>query len=50
MSGFSHCIFLVLTIMFLPFGLVWICCAVSASNRKRKEDMDLLRQLLKEKK
>lgn len=41
MSGFSHCIFLVLTIMFLPFGLVWVCCAVSAGNSKKLEDRRL---------
>lgn len=50
MSGLSHCIHLILTLIFFPWALVWICCAVSASNRKRKEEMDLLRQLVKEKK
>jgi len=50
MSGLSHCFHLILTIIFLPWLLVWICCAVSANNRKRKEEMDLLRQLFKEKK
>lgn len=49
MSGLSHCVHLVLTLIFFPWVLVWICCAVSASNRKRKEEMDLLRQLVKEK-
>lgn len=49
MSGLQHCFFLILTLIFLPFGLVWLCCAVSSGNRKRKEEMDLLRQLVKEK-
>lgn len=50
MSGLSHCIHLILTLIFFPWVLVWICCAVSAANKKRKEEMDLLRQLVKEKK
>lgn len=51
MSGLSHCVHLILTLIFFPWLLVWICCAVSAGNRKkRKEEMDLLRQLFKEKK
>lgn len=50
MNGLSHCVHLILTLIFFPWALVWICCAVSAGNRKRKEEMDLLRQLVKEKK
>ena len=39
MSGFSHVVFLILTVIFPPFVLLWVCCAVSAGNsRKRKED------------
>lgn len=57
MSGLSHCVFLILTIIFPPFVLLWVLCAISAGNsRKRKEDkrreeeLHLLRQLVKEKK
>lgn len=56
MSGLSHCVFLILTIIFPPFVLLWVCCAVSAGNqrkrqedRKRDEQIELLRQLVKEK-
>lgn len=52
MSAFSHLIHAVLTILFFPWALVWLCCAVSASNsRKRKEDkrkqeeLELLRKI-----
>lgn len=39
MSGLSHCVFLILTIIFPPFVLLWVLCAISAGNsRKRKED------------
>lgn len=39
MSAFSHVVFLIITLIFPPFGLVWLCCSVSASNkRKRLED------------
>lgn len=57
MSAFSHLIHAILTVLFFPWALVWLCCAVSANNsRKRKEDkrreeeLQLLRQLVKEKK
>lgn len=56
MSGLSHCVFLILTLIFPPIALMWLCCAVSASNsRKRKEDrrreeeLQLLRELVKKK-
>ncbi len=39
MSTFSHFVHLVITIIFFPWFIVWILCAVSAGNsRKRKED------------
>ncbi len=57
MSGLSHCFFLILTIIFPPFVLLWICVAVSEGNRrkrledrKRDEQIELLKQLIKEKK
>ena len=57
MSGLSHVVFLILTIIFPPFALLWIICAVSAGNKRRreeaamkKEQLELLRQIVKEKK
>ena len=57
MSGLSHVVFLILTIIFLPFALLWIICAVSAGNsRKRKEaamreeELALLRELVRKNK
>ena len=39
MSTFSHFVHLVITIIFFPWLIVWILCAISAGNsRKRKED------------
>ena len=50
MSGLSHVVFLILTILFPPFALLWIICAVSASGGRRKredkrkeEELQLLR-------
>lgn len=40
MSGLAHCFHLIMTIIFFPWALVWLCCAVSAGNkRKRQQDM-----------
>lgn len=57
MSGLSHVAFLILTIIFWPFLFLWIICAVSAGNsrkkiedKRRQEELELLRQLVKEKK
>jgi hypothetical protein len=56
MSTFSHFIHPVLTIIFFPWLIVWILCAISAGNsRKRKEDkrreeeLQLLREIAKKK-
>ncbi len=38
MSGLSHVVFLILTIIFPPFALLWIICAVSAGNQRKKAD------------
>lgn len=53
MSGLSHCFFLILTIIFPPFILLWICVAVSEGNRRkrledrrRNEELELLRKLV----
>lgn len=39
MSCLAHCFHLIMTIIFFPWLFVWVICAVSAGNkRKRKED------------
>lgn len=38
MNAFWHLIHAILTLIFFPWALVWLCCAVSAGNKKRKED------------
>lgn len=52
MSGLSHVVFLILTILFPPFALLWIICAVSAGNQRKKadqrmreEELQLLREI-----
>lgn len=57
MSTFSHFVHLIITIVFFPWAIVWLCCAISAGNsrkkmedRKRDEQIELLKQLVKEKK
>lgn len=54
MSGLSHCVFLILTILFPPFILLWVICAVSAGNQRKKadrrmreEELELLRELVR---
>jgi len=42
MSGLSHVVFLILTIIFPPFALLWIICAVSAGNSKKRQDRKLM--------
>lgn len=42
MSGLSHVVFLILTIIFPPFALMWIICAVSAGNSKKRQDRKLM--------
>ena len=56
MSGLSHCFFLILTIIFPPMGLLWICVAVSEGNRRkrladrqRQEELELLREIARKK-
>lgn len=43
MSGFAHCFHLVMTMIFLPWLLVWICCAVSAGKTSKQKDRELMR-------
>lgn len=57
MNPFAHVIHILLTILFFPWGLVYLCCLVSAGNKRRreeagmkKEQLELLRQLVKERK
>lgn len=42
MSAFAHICHLIMTIIFLPWIIVWVGCAVSAGN-KRKRQQDLKR-------
>jgi hypothetical protein len=56
MSTFSHFIHLVITIIFFPWLVVWILCAISANNSKRKrnerrkdEELALLREIARKK-
>lgn len=41
MSGLGHCVHLILTLIFFPWLVVWVCCAVSAGNSKKLEDRRL---------
>lgn len=41
MSGLSHVVFLILTIIFPPFALLWIICAVSAGNQRKRKDREM---------
>lgn len=57
MSAGMHLVHIILTILFFPWALVYICCAISAGNsrkrmedRKRDEQIELLKQLVREKK
>lgn len=52
MSAFSHLIHAILTVLFFPWALVWLCCAVSAGNQRKKadrrmreEELQLLRKI-----
>lgn len=57
MNAFWHLIHAILTLIFFPWALVWLCCAVSAGNsrkrkqdRERQEELDLLRELVRKSK
>lgn len=57
MSTFSHFVHLVITIIFFPWAIVWLCCAISAGNsrkrkqdRERQEELQLLRELVRKSK
>lgn len=52
MNAFWHLIHAILTLIFFPWALVWLCCAVSAGNSRRKienrrrdEQIELLRRI-----
>ena len=52
MSTFSHLIHLIITILFFPWVIVWLLCAISASGSRRKredrrkdEELELLRKI-----
>lgn len=38
MSAFWHLIHAILTLIFFPWALVWLCCAISASNKRKRLD------------
>lgn len=44
MSGLAHCFHLIMTIIFLPWLLVWICCAVSTGKSSKQKDRDMMRR------
>lgn len=57
MSAFAHICHLIMTVLFFPWIIVWVGCAVSAGNsRKRKEaamreeEIALLRELVRKNK
>jgi len=41
MSGFAHFVHFIITILFFPWVIIWIICAVSASNKHKKSMKDL---------
>lgn len=56
MNTFTHFVHLVITIIFWPWLIVWVLCAISASNSKRKrderrkdEELELLREIARKK-
>lgn len=42
MNAFWHLIHAILTLIFFPWALVWLCCAVSAGNSRKKKDRELM--------
>ena len=57
MNPFAHVVHILLTIVFFPWGLVYICCLVSAGNSRRRkeaamreEELALLRELVRKNK
>lgn len=57
MSAGAHLLHIILTILFFPWALVYLCCAVSAGNsrkskqdRERQEELALLRELVRKNK
>lgn len=57
MSAFAHMCHLIMTVIFFPWIIVWVGCAVSAGNsrkrkqdRERQEELELLRELVRKNK
>lgn len=57
MSAFAHICHLIMTVLFFPWIIVWVGCAVSAGNsrkckqdRERQEELELLRELVRKNK
>lgn len=38
MSGLAHALHLIMTVIFTPWIVVWVCCAVSAGNQRKRQD------------
>ena len=45
MSTFAHFIHLILTLLFFPWAVVWLLCAISASGKRRREELALLKEI-----
>lgn len=41
MSAFAHICHLIMTIIFFPWIIVWVGCAVSAGNSKKRQDREM---------
>lgn len=42
MSGLAHVCHLIMTIIFFPWIIVWVGCAVSSGNSRKKKDRELM--------
>lgn len=47
MSALGHVFNLIMTIIFFPWIIVWVGCAVSAGNRRKKKDEQLMERQTK---
>lgn len=42
MSAGGHLFHAILTILFFPWALVWLVCAISSGNKTKKKDRELM--------
>lgn len=47
MSAGGHLFHAILTILFFPWALVWLVCAISSGNSRKKKDRELLERQTK---